>query len=229
MRLLLSFIFTLVIGMAGAAYAENTASNYIAPENLPPTLLLPPPAENSPVWHEEIAAVIACQEHILPRDYAAMRNEQHMRLELVTDVMGKDFTHERYPQTYQLLEHVLADSERITEADKAFWHTRRPYLADAHVKLLIDHIDKSPAYPSGHTSTSRVLAEVLGMLVPEKLPLLRARAGDIAQHRIEAGVHYLVDIQGGETLAALIIGALTQNRDFQEDLNRAREEISQSR
>jgi acid phosphatase (class A) len=70
-----------------------------------------------------------------------------------------------------------------------------------------------------------VLAEVLGLLFPDRLPALRARAEDIARHRVEAGVHYPVDLDGGRLLAMLELGALTASRGFQDDLKSAREEI----
>jgi acid phosphatase (class A) len=139
--------------------------------------------------------------------------------------MGADFTSEKFPKTFALLNHVYTDTLLITEADKKYWHTRRPYLTDHQVKLLIDPIDSSPAYPSGHTSSGRVMAEVLGMVVPEKLSALRDRAEMIAQDRIAAGVHYPSDIGAGRMLAMLIVGALLQNHDFQNDLAAAREEI----
>jgi hypothetical protein len=41
----------------------------------------------------------------------------------------------------------------------------------------------------------------LGLLFPEKLEALRERAQAIALHRIEAGVHYPVDVEGGQNLA----------------------------
>ena len=124
-----------------------------------------------------------------------------------------------------MLDRVLASAEGVSEADKQFWHTRRPYVADDHVHLYINHIDQSPSYPSGHTSSSRVLAEVLGMLLPEKRAELRAHADMIAAHRVEAGAHYPKDLEGGRTVAMLVIGALTGNEDFQNDFATARDEM----
>ena len=58
-------------------------------------------------------------------------------------------------------------------------------------------LNNSPAYPSGHTTDTCVLAEILVLLLPEKMSALRARADEIAWHRVEAGVHYPVDLEGG--------------------------------
>ena len=92
--------------------------------------------------------------------------------------------------------------------------------------MYVNPIDASPAYPSGHSTSSRVLAEILGMLAPDKLSALRARADAVAHHRIQAGVHYPVDVEGGRMLAMLIVGYLTANEDFQDDLAAAKKEIA---
>jgi acid phosphatase (class A) len=55
---------------------------------------------------------------------------------------------------------------------------------------------------------------------------LRARADVIAQHRIEAGVHYPNDVEGGRLLAMLIVGALSENEDFQDDVENAKKEMA---
>lgn len=201
-------------------------AHYLASADLPPQLLPPPPAEGSAGWKKNIRGVIAAQKHLGSGDLAAMRDEQHLRLDLMTVVIGPDFTPEKFPRAYALLDRVFEDGENISGADKQFWHTRRPYLTDRHVKLLVDRIDQSPAYPSGHATGSRMLAEVLGLLYPDRLADLRARADDIAYHRIEAGVHYPNDIEAGRLLAMLIVGALMKSETFQADLAAAREETA---
>lgn len=208
---------------------QAEAYTYIAPQTLPPQLLPPPPEEGTESWRREIDGVLAAQKNISATDLAALRDEQYMRLELMTSVIGPDFTAQRFPKCFDLINRAMRDSGAITEADKQFWHTRRPYLADSHVQLLVKPLDKSPAYPSGHTSGTRVLAEILGLLYPQKLDALRSRAAAIAWHRVEAGVHYPVDVRGGDELAMLIVGALLNNADFQSDLDAAREEIAASK
>ena len=222
--------FLAVLSLLGSftptsVWAFDTTSAYILPQSLPPELLPPPPAEKSEAWQKQIAAVLQAQKQVSPDDITAIKDEQHVRLEMMTAPLGATFTRERLPQTFHLLDRVMASTEGVSEADKQFWHTRRPYLTDDHVHLYINRIDNSPSYPSGHTSTSRVLAEVLGMLLPEKRAELRAHAAAIAAHRVEAGAHYPNDLEGGRTVAMLVVGALTTNEDFQDDLKAAKEEL----
>lgn len=223
-------LFLLILSLSGPSWALDTHPNsvpyYIEAESLSPQLLPPPPAEKSAVWRKQINGVLAAQKNISTANLGVIKDEQHMRLDLMTPIMGDDFTREHLPKTFAFLDRVLLDASHVTETDKQFWHTRRPYLADKRVKLYVDPIDASPAYPSGHTSETRVLAEVLGMLKPEKLGELRAHAEAIAEHRVEAGVHYPNDLEGGRLLAMLIVGSLVARDDFQDDLAGARKEMA---
>lgn len=230
MRFLLRFVLLAVVGcglLPATLLAANYESHYVVSAELSPLLLPPPPAEGSPAWKKNVEGVLAAQRHISKIDRAAMRDEQHMRLDLMTGVLGQDFTPAKYPRSFALLENVFEDSETITGVDKKYWHTRRPYLTDKRVRLMVDPIDQNPAYPSGHTSASRVVAEILGLLFPDRLAALRTRAESIAQHRIEAGVHYPGDVEGGRLLAMLITGALIKSDDFNNDLADAREELAE--
>lgn len=225
---LLTFL-SLAAPLPGWAFdpAHSSASFYIQPQLLPPQLLPPPPAQSSAALKAQIEAVVKAQRAIPAADLVAMKAEQQLQIEQMTAILGDSFTRERLPKTFAMLDRVVSGTGQIVEADKKFWHTRRPYLTDPRVKLMVDPIDASPAYPSGHTAQSRVLAEVLGMLVPNRLPALRARADAVARHRVEAGVHYPVDLDGGRMLAMLIVGAMLANDDFQDDMVVARREIAE--
>lgn len=216
------------LGMAVVAPAQafDPTQVYVDGKTLAPQLLPPPPQEGDALWRKQVDAVIAAQKKLSPEDIKAIRSEQNLRLDVMASAIGADFRRDKLPKTFAMLDRVTKATAKIVEADKQYWHTRRPYLTDDRVKLLVDPINDSPSYPSGHTATARVWAEVLGQLYPEKLSVLRARADAVARHRIEAGVHYPVDIDGGRTLAALIVGALMSNEFFQDELITARKEIA---
>lgn len=223
--------FALLLFMAGQSTGGASATTgsedffYVSPHDLPPELLTTPPPQYSPVEHQQIEAVKAAQQHLSEKEIKEIREEQNIRVELMTKIIGAHLNRDHYPRTYLLLDHVFADTETITRNDKNFWHRKRPYLLDSKIKLLVDPLDKSPSYPSGHACDSRVLAEVLGMLYPNHRDQLRARAESIAEHRVEAGVHTPLDIEAGRLLAMQITGALIENEDFQIDLLAAHEEI----
>jgi hypothetical protein len=217
-----------LLPVAAGAETAAPAPTYIAPATLPPELLPPPPPEGSPEWQEELATIVADQGHAPDlNEMAAMRAEQHVKVELLTDGLGPHFTRRDLPKTFALLDHVLTDATLVTAAAKKYWNTRRPYVADPHVKLLIDPPEDPLSYPSGHACVSRVLAEVLGLLVPQKRDDLRARAEEIAERRVEEGVHFSFDLEGGRLLAMLITGALMRSDAFRQDLAAAHEEMAQ--
>jgi len=231
MRVLRHMVFllpALLFCMAPTGLAKTEAPEtaaYLDASVLPPTFLPPPPAEGSDTWRAQLGDVLGAQLHITVSEQAMLRAEQKVSLDLITPAVGINFTEARYPSTFAMLARVLADTTRIVEADKKYWHTRRPYLADTRVKLLVDPIDSSPSYPSGHTAEMRVLAEILGLLAPQKRDALRARAEEIAWHRVEAGVHYPADIEAGRLLAMLVVGAMIRSNAFEQDFLAARAEM----
>lgn len=158
-------------------------------------------------------------------DLQEMKDEQQIRIGIMTDHVGKDFTAKKYPHTFRLLQNVYEDCGRIINADKYFWQTRRPYLTQRQVRLLIDPLGNNPSYPSGHAAASQVLAEVLSMLYPNRAEEFHARADKIAEHRVEAGVHYPVDIEGGKILAAKFVDKLKTSSAFKADLAAAKREV----
>ncbi len=226
MRFLQAALLSLVLLSPSAGMAaEECLSSYLDPSVVAPEMLPAPPAERTSAWNEQVKAVMAAQTSVRADDLTAMRNEQHMRPELMTGLLGGGFTRANLPQTFNLLDRVLADAACINNNAKIYWHTRRPFVADPRVKLMVAPVT-SNAYPSGHTNGARVLAEVLGMLLPEKREVLRAQADVIAWHRVQAGVHYPNDLTGGNIEAMLTVGALLTQPGFQQDLAKARAELA---
>jgi acid phosphatase (class A) len=201
------------------------AGHYLDEKTIPPTLLAPPPREQSAEWKQEVATIIALQKRAKPVDIAAAKTEMKLTPDLVADALGPQMLRGNYPAVFRLLDKLDDDSHAINDIAKAHWNTRRPYVAAPGVKALIN-AHTNPAYPSGHTSGSLVLAEVLGQLFPKKQAELRARAAEIAEHRVLAGMHYPADVEGGRQMARLILGALTQSPAFREDFQAARAEIA---
>ena len=72
----------------------------------------------------------------------------------------------------------------------------------------------TPAYPSGHTTQSRVLAHWLSDKMPEHRRKFMALAEEIGLSRIEGGVHYPTDHEAGKQLA----DTLWQNQSITEEV-----------
>ena len=75
------------------------------------------------------------------------------------------------------------------------------------IDALVD-TPASPAFPSGHATTSFAAAVVLAAAVPSLAPLFVALAALMAFSRLYVGVHYPLDVAGGAALGALLATAL---------------------
>jgi acid phosphatase (class A) len=82
------------------------------------------------------------------------------------------------------------------------------------------------SYPSARTVRSHVWASVLGELFPAKRDQLLAAADQVAKNRIEAGVHYLSDIEAGKKLGLAIAAKIIATPAFKSDLTAARAEVA---
>lgn len=188
-----------------------------------------PPKLKSKTWKGDIGKIIQIQKYAAPHEIAAARYEHRLRPEIVTDVLGANFTRVQLPKTFALLDNVTADSKAVTKQAKDHWRLPRPYKSDKRVGLLVPPLNpKNFGYPSGHTSTSLVLANLLGNLVPDARYALQHQAGRIANRRVLAGVHTPHDLTGGRVLGALIWQKLQAQPAFQADLAAARAEVAAS-
>ncbi len=232
MMLVYGFSASAVNAAAETAAAANNAGKakpagfYITVKQVPPRSLPKPPLPQSRAWQNGVQQIIGIQTYAAPDEVIAAREEQNLRPELMTGLLGEKFTRANLPATFALLDRVTADTETVTQAAKKHWHTIRPYQLDRHVKLQVDPLPKDNyGYPSGHASTSYVWAQILSFLRPDDAVKLGYQAERIAMHRVVAGVHTLHDITGGRRLGQEIIKALKQNPSFQHDLMLARREV----
>ena len=102
------------------------------------------------------------------------------------------------------------------------------------------NLNKSPSYPSGHTTYGYTGAVLLAILVPERYAQMIARAAEYGNDRIIVASHYAMDVLGGRTLAlydlahllandpaymGLSVRGAAQIKDFQDAVKRARGEL----
>ena len=202
------------------------AKPYFAAASLPPTLLPAPLPEHSAPWEEEVKSILALQKKAYPAEVKQAEEERNMKAEFLFAGNKEAPTRAANPRLFALLDRVGDTSYGVTDAAKEYFHTKRPYLADPRIKALVQAHD-NPSYPSGHTSGSYVWAYTLGLLMPQESQNYLQRAEEIAQHRVLVGMHYPQDVEAGKKLALLIMGALTQNPEFQRDMAAAKAELRQ--
>ncbi len=220
--LLLKSLFCL--WLAAAIPANAYAETYFRASTVPPTLLTPPFLDATG-QQKELDYIIELQKQPSPEEVKRAAAEGPLNYEFIMQSVDPSLSRTSHPALFHLLDRVSDTAGGITGQAKEYWHTKRPYLTDARIKPLIGE-EHSPAYPSGHTSGTFTMARVLGMIFTEKRTAFMARAEEVAQHRVLVGLHFPTDVAGGKELGALIIGALTQNEQFQKDLEAAKQEAA---
>lgn len=203
---------------------QANAQAYFDKDIISPTLIDPPFKVDSAEWKSDVKEIIKIQKNVDVAEIDQALEERELVSEHVA-LVDPTLTRQQHPQLYKLLDRVSETSREVNRSAKNYWNTKRPYLMDKNIKALITPHD-NPAYPSGHTSGSYVLAHVLGLLIPEKRAQFQERAAKIAWHRVMIGMHYPKDVDGGRQLALLVVGALMENPDFRKDFEKAKKELS---
>lgn len=75
----------------------------------------------------------------------------------------------------------------------------------------VQDLQKSPSYPSGHTTYAYTESLVLAEMLPARFPQMIVRAAEYGNDRDIVGAHYAMDIIGGRTLASYDIAHLLAN------------------
>jgi acid phosphatase (class A) len=219
------FALPLLLAIIACSGPYPYPPQYVAPSEVSARSIPVPDAPYSKKWTDEIDHILTLQKTITPQTIEQIRVETDVIPQMIAEpVLEKSFTPEAYPVTYDFLAKVGSDAWRIGDDVKEYWGTTRPWLMDSRVRLYAKPI-YSKAYPSGHTVTNYVWAEILSELFPSKREAFFARAAEVAEHRVVGGVHTPDDVAGGQKLAAVIAQEMRQDTQFQKAFAAARAEI----
>ena len=117
---------------------------------------------------------------------------------------------------------IMRDVNTIIFKLKYYFNRPRP-----HQYSELDEIEnvggKSPSYPSGHSTTGAVAAELLSEQFPEHAETFRVIGTEIGYNRVIAGLHHMSDHLGGLNLASQIIPLvidtkITKSDEFMNEL-----------
>src|ERR1044072_201390 len=131
-----------------------------------------------------------------------------------------------HPHSLRVLEIAFQIGGMIAVYFKKKYNRARPQqLCPALMPLIPGPMH--PAYPSGHSLQSYLIASALGEVAPHAKDLLEALALRIAKNREIAGVHFTSDSEAGKTLAHQAILLLMDEQKcptFAEELKAAKKE-----
>jgi acid phosphatase (class A) len=212
----------LLILVVGAAF--GTEPHFIDTSAVDAVALLPPPPPSGSVeGAADMDAVLQAQATRTKAEIARGKSEGKLSPVAFQSVLGADFTAEKFPHVYALLQDAAVDSKAFTTKAKEDFARPRPKLADPRVQP-VNKGDDEPSYPSGHATRAMLWARILCEIAPDKKHELLDRAEEIGWDRVLIGAHYPSDVFAGEVLGQSLAQAMSKNADFQSRLAEAKEE-----
>jgi acid phosphatase (class A) len=120
----------------------------------------------------------------------------------------------------EFFDRLALDLDEAVTNMKERWERPRPFVA--YPGQAEPCIKKSSgfSYPSGHSTFSRVFANVLTDIAPERKAEFFAKADEIAQDRVIGGVHYLTDIEAGKRFGDLYHAKLLESEAYRKDIEK---------
>jgi acid phosphatase (class A) len=230
----------IVAASAPAAHAQPVpaakalaVSKFLAPGDLNPALVLPPPpADGSALAAAEIAELHALAAARTPERLAQAKHDAEVEdVTAIAEVLGPAFDLARFPATAQLFKDLRNEDSVAAKAAKKLFNRTRPWAADAQLGAdpnleACDKGEPKSSYPSGHTTMGYAAGAVLAQLMPGNAQVILARASDYAESRLVCGVHYRRDTEAGHVLATALVDRLMTKPAFQQELEAARTELT---
>ena len=230
----------IAMGSGAAAWmlaGSALSAGYLAPESVPATLriLPPPPAAHSRRQADDRAVFKATRAlKGSPRWTLAASDAVISSDALMADfacALGVKITPAEAPTLYAMFGRMLIDIRLVVDPPKDHYARHRPYL-DQTGEICVarsDLLDKTPSYPSGHSTLGWSWAMILAELAPDRSTEILMRGRVYGESRVVCGVHYPTDIEAGRTNGAALIAALHGGAEFRADLEKARAEIAAAR
>jgi len=226
------FLATVTLGLWSSTQAlaqgtphEKPAARFLDPGG--PALLAalpPPPAPGSLADRTDLETVLQVQIWRTPEQEALANRLVQDDPFKFAEVLGSEFSAKGLPQTAAILKQVLTDTYLVGAGLKDRYARKRPHLEDQRVQPCVER-SSSPSYPSGHATRAYVLAAVLSELYPSHTDPLLTFARKAAWARVQGGIHYPSDLEGGRQLAIAIVAAMQRNPEFQKAMAACKEEL----
>jgi acid phosphatase (class A) len=212
-----------------AAHASKPAKMLIvlAPADIDPSRLLPPPAaDHSAAQAMELADlhnIIAAATS--ERMTQAKWDDEHEDPSAFFQTIGGGFDLKTLPATAEVLRVVMNDQAIAASAAKKLFLRKRPWVADPTISTCDPNDNPLSSYPSGHSMMGFSVGMILAALMPEKAQAILARASDYAFSREICGSHYPSDTHASQALAAAVATAMLKSPAFAPKFDAARAEL----
>lgn len=187
--------------------------------------LPPPPADDSPAGLADLETVLQVQAERTPAQVErAQRVEKHSAFLMGARVFGPWFTAENLPLTARFFKTAGSQFRPLLVQAKEKWERPRPYVRNDRVQPCLA-LPEGMSYPSGHSASAAVWAELFSAAFPERQGAFAAQVRETMWSRVLAGVHYPSDTQAGLLVGRTIGRAMLTQSTTREALAEVRAEI----
>ena len=130
-----------------------------------------------------------------------------------------------FPQTLpkkvrKFFERLWLDLDTGVNNIKNRYARPRPFIAYPDQAAPCIHRSRGYSYPSGHSTYSRVFADVLGDIIPERKAEFLAKADEIAGDRVIGGVHFPTDVAAGKVFGEMYHDDLLKSPEYLKDIEK---------
>ncbi|MFK0163748.1 phosphatase PAP2 family protein [Rhizobium sp. NPDC090279] len=215
----------LVVGLASPVFADDAKPFADAKEINLLNLLPPPPANDSAQMKAELGEILTIQVTRTPEAAARAVADAEENVWRFSDVIDNPkFTKENLPKFSAFFDRIVETEGAVVDPAKDVWKRPRPHLYSDLVKPIVP-LSKSGSYPSGHTTLGTLMGIVLANMVPEKRPVIMARAWEYGHNRVVGGIHYASDIEAGRIAGTVIAETIMTHDDYKSEYEGAKAEL----
>lgn len=213
---------------------HGLVEGYLPPSSLPNSLeLLPAPPQSGSAAY---ALDVDTAEATFPLrgtsrwDLAARDADLHFpaAASIYSCALGVPISKEETPRLYSLLRRVLTDAGLATYRAKNHYQRARPFTVNNQPICTPEDekgLRNDGSYPSGHTAAGWAWALVLSEVAPERRDQLLLRGIEYGKSRSICNVHWISDVQAGQTIGSTAVAQLHTDPVFRADLRAAALEV----
>ena len=208
----------LVSPVERAAHHVAGSPFYVNAEVYKTSAFQPPPALDSQAQQADLTAVLDWQQRRTPHDCARSQTTADADY----DFFWGDkplFPAPLPPEVKKFFKHLDYDAGEAINNMKNRYARLRPFNGYAEVQPCI-YKSKGYSYPSGHASYSRIFADVLSDILPERKMEFLKKADEIAADRVVGGVHYPTDIAAAKIFGDEFHSELLKSPVYLKDIER---------
>lgn len=225
---IIAFLFTVI-----TIYGQS--NHYLTKEEAPldTTFIGPPPAFGSLLFEQDFHMYQYGKTlRDTPRGKQAVKDANTSTdniLDVFSEAFGMKLSKEDTPEIYNLINRMKEDAgSYATRCTKNLYKRTRPYALynePTPVPEAEEHLRHNGSYVSGHSATGVAVSMVLACINPERQNHLYKRGLDFGESRWIVGFHHYSDVKAGQMVGALVLPALMNNKDFMDQLAKAKKEF----